>query len=195
MAEECQLPAVFSHAVTPSNGIKLAWNSTPYDAWFIVEYRAANQSSWQRISVGGLECQLTGLQTNTTYLWRVGVWCNGTEQFANVQYFTTPNTSHIGNGNGSQNTGVGEGLLYMSIPYPNPSRGNFSFDLHMTGSEALDKPQELVVVSVAGQEVYRTVVLPSEQSTVSITLPEYVKSGTYLLKVGSTPAQRIQVIR
>jgi hypothetical protein len=173
----------------------VAWSGTAYETWFIVEYRAAHNSSWQRISVGGFDCQLSGLQTGTTYLWRVGVWCNGTEVFGNTQFFTTPSTNHSGNGNGGQNTGVGEGLLYMSIPYPNPSNGQFSFDLVTVRPEDSGKPQELVVFSLAGEEIYRSTVTPSQQGSVEIEFPEYIQSGFYVLKIGKNASQRIQLTR
>jgi len=165
----CSLPANPSASNVTANSATVSWTNNSCAISYEVDYKKNGNGPWSIISgVTGNSINITGLNSNTTYQYKVQATCVSnpltTSGFTSTQTFKTASKKGA------------DGIAPEVSIYPNPSRGNFV----VSSSDVL---KSIVVFDVLGQEIWKSDEM-DENTPAEIQLK--VPAGIYFVKVYGT---------
>lgn len=161
--DKAPLPASVSVA---SNGATLAWTSVNGATAYEVNYRPAGSSVWQFMTVPGVTAQITGLNPNSTYQYRLRTVCGSSlfSPYSNVFSFSTLTECKT-----PQNFSVNPGLTTATFSWALVPEAT-SYKL---GYRRNDAQSEWIETSLPG-------------TTPAFTTPNLMPGTEYLARISST---------
>lgn|GEM_PF-551511 len=184
----CQNATSLNTTNITSNSATLSWTALANAIQWKIEYKKLTQGSkWTAITVPGnlRSTNLSSLVANQKYQWHISAKCGKTwTSFSDVTMFKT--LSQQANGVIAQQSLQLKNLAEDNLPdiklYPNPTKGQFIIELHLSNNIITNAKIELV--NMIGQTVYtQTAGIADGKLQKSISISSSFSPGIYMLKI------------
>ncbi|WKS95224.1 M4 family metallopeptidase [Riemerella columbina] len=195
----CNTPTGLVSTNITSSGAKLLWDAVSGATGYTVEYKAATDYSYSASDVQSAGAILSGLDSGTTYNWRVKTKCNSsTSNYASAQFTTTSSSSGCnGAFEPNNSTGTATEITALNADYNASIETSYDVDYYKVSFSSggtltvkltgLTHDVDLALYNSSG---YR-VVSSQKSGTADEKLYYRASAGTYYIKVypysGSNP--------
>lgn len=198
--QECLVPSELTATNITSSKASLSWNPISNADKYILEYKPSSDYYYTSRNVYSNTVDLTGLDSNTTYKWRVKTKCTNNESdYANSQFKTLSSSNNGCNGAFEPNNSISyaTSITNLNTDYSASIENNYDLDYYKvkfssSGSltiklSGLTHDVDLALYNDSGYRVASS----QKSGTSDEKIHYYASSGTYYIKVypysGSNP--------